>query len=175
MYKNYGKKEAFFRNALLAGIMAALGAVLSVVSIPVGPTKCFPFQHAINVAAGITLGPLWAMASAFTTSLIRNMMGTGSLFAFPGSMFGALFVGIAAKLLPDRYKLAAAIAEPFGTGVVGAWVSAAIVAPFVGKSVGFAFFSVSFLTSCIPGAAIGAAVLYCVRKRTSAAKRVGEM
>ena len=160
-----GVKDTLFRRAALAGMFAAAGVVLSVVSIPVGPTKCFPFQHAINVVAGVTLGPAWAVGAAFTTSLIRNMLGTGSLFAFPGSMFGALFDGVAAMLLPRKYRIAAALAEPLGTGIVGAWTSAAVVAPFMGKNPGFAFFSASFMMSCVPGAAIGAAVLWCLRKR----------
>ena len=160
-----GVKDTLLRRAALAGMFAAAGVVLSVVSIPVGPTKCFPFQHAINVIAGVTLGPAWAVGAAFTTSLIRNMLGTGSLFAFPGSMFGALFDGVAAMLLPRKYKIAAALAEPLGTGIVGAWTSAAVVAPFMGKNLGFAFFSASFMMSCVPGAAIGAAVLWCLRKR----------
>ena len=87
---NHSRGNFMFRKTVLAGMFAAAGVVLSVISIPMGPTKCFPFQHAINVMAGITLGPLWALGAAFITSLIRNMMGTGSLFAFPGSMFGAL-------------------------------------------------------------------------------------
>ena len=107
-----GVKNNLLRRAALAGMFAAAGVVLSVVSIPVGPTKCFPFQHAINVIAGVTLGPAWAVGAAFTTSLVRNMLGTGSLFAFPGSMFGALLDGIAAMLLPQKYKIAAAVAEP---------------------------------------------------------------
>ena len=160
-----GAKNTLLRRAALAGMFAAAGVVLSVVSIPVGPTKCFPFQHAINVIAGVTLGPAWAVGAAFTTSLIRNMLGTGSLFAFPGSMFGALFDGVAAMLLPRKYRIAAALAEPLGTGIVGAWTSAAVVAPFMGKNLGFAFFSASFMMSCVPGAAIGAAVLWCLRKR----------
>ena len=160
-----GVKDTLLRRAALAGMFAAAGVVLSVVSIPVGPTKCFPFQHAINVVAGVTLGPAWAVGAAFTTSLIRNMLGTGSLFAFPGSMFGALFDGVAAMLLPRKYRIAAALAEPLGTGIVGAWTSAAVVAPFMGKNLGFAFFSASFMMSCVPGAAIGAAVLWCLRKR----------
>lgn len=160
-----GVKDTLLRRAALAGMFAAAGVVLSVVSIPVGPTKCFPFQHAINVIAGVTLGPAWAVGAAFTTSLIRNMLGTGSLFAFPGSMFGALFDGVAAMLLPRKYRIAAALAEPLGTGIVGAWTSAAVVAPFMGKNLGFAFFSASFMMSCVPGAAIGAAVLWCLRKR----------
>ena len=160
-----GVKDTLLRRAALAGMFAAAGVVLSVVSIPVGPTTCFPFQHAINVVAGVTLGPAWAVGAAFTTSLIRNMLGTGSLFAFSGSMFGALFDGVAAMLLPRKYSIAAALAEPLGTGIVGAWTSAAVVAPFMGKNLGFAFFSASFMMSCVPGAAIGAAVLWCLRKR----------
>ena len=156
-------------------MFAAAGVVLSVISIPMGPTKCFPFQHAINVMAGITLGPLWALGAAFITSLIRNMMGTGSLFAFPGSMFGALFVGIAAKFLNGKYKLAAALAEPVGTGIIGAWVSSIIVAPFIGKSIGFSFLAASFLMSSVPGAFIGALILYCLQKRSVLGKEMGVM
>ena len=156
-------------------MFAAAGVVLSVISIPMGPTKCFPFQHAINVMAGITLGPLWALGAAFITSLIRNMMGTGSLFAFPGSMFGALFVGIAAKFLNGKYKLAAALAEPVGTGIIGAWVSSIIVAPFIGKSIGFSFLAASFLLSSVPGAFIGALILYCLQKRSVLGKEMGVM
>lgn len=155
-----------FRKAVLAGALASAGVILSFVSFPMGPAKCFPFQHTVNVIAGIALGPWWALGAAFTTSLIRNLTGTGTLFAFPGSMFGALFVGLAAQLAPRRYKLAAAAAEPVGTGIAGAWVSAAAVAPVIGKSAGFTFMSTSFLISSVPGAVIGAAALYILRTRT---------
>ena len=172
---NHSRGNFMFRKAVLAGMFAAAGVVLSVISIPMGPTKCFPFQHAINVMAGITLGPLWALGAAFITSLIRNMMGTGSLFAFPGSMFGALFVGIAAKFLNGKYKLAAALAEPVGTGIIGAGVSSIIVAPFIGKSIGFSFLAASFLMSSVPGAFIGALILYCLQKRSVLGKEMGVM
>ena len=172
---NHRRGNFMFRKAVLAGMFAAAGVVLSVISIPMGPTKCVPFQHAINVMAGITLGPLWALGAAFIRSLIRNMMGTGSLFAFPGSMFGALFVGIAAKFLNGKYKLAAALAEPVGTGIIGAWVSSIIVAPFIGKSIGFSFLAASFLMSSVPGAFIGALILYCLQKRSVLGKEMGVM
>lgn len=168
-------KNDIFKKAVLAGALAAAGVVLSVISIPMGPTKCFPFQHAINVIAGVVLGPFWALGAAFTTSLIRNIMGTGSLFAFPGSMFGALFVGFAAKLLPNKYKIAAAAAEPIGTGIVGAWISSLVIAPMIGKSVGFAFLSSSFLLSSVPGACIGAALLCCLKKRALLGRQIGVM
>lgn len=156
-----------FRKAALAGVLAAAGVILSVVSIPMGPAKCFPFQHAINVIAGMLLGPWWAAGAAFVTSLARNMLGTGSLFAFPGSMFGALFVGVAARFLPENRKIAAACAEPLGTGIAGAWAASALLGPAIGKSVGFLFFSGSFLVSSVPGAAIGGALIWCLEKRLS--------
>lgn len=165
-----GKDGLLLKKAALAGALAAAGVVLSVVSIPMGPTKCFPFQHTINVIAGIVLGPWWAVGAAFTTSVVRNLMGTGSLFAFPGSMFGALFVGFAARALGEKYKVAAACAEPVGTGIVGAWVGAKILGPAIGKSVGFYFFSASFLISSVPGAVIGAALYWCLAKRTNVAR-----
>ncbi|MEG1800017.1 MAG: energy coupling factor transporter S component ThiW [Synergistaceae bacterium] len=168
-------KSILFRKAVLAGGFAAAGVVLSVISIPMGPTKCFPFQHAINVMAGIILGPFWALGAAFTTSLIRNLMGTGSLFAFPGSMFGAFFVGMSARFLSEKYKLAAAAAEPIGTGIVGAWVSSVIIGPLIGKSVGFAFLSFSFLASSIPGALIGVLLFYCLKKRSVIKSEIGVM
>lgn len=159
-------ERAVFKKAVLAGCFAAAGVVLSFISFPIGPVRCFPFQHTLNVIAGVVMGPFWAMGSAFVTSLIRNLMGTGTLFAFPGSMFGAFFVGTVALALPPRYKIAAAAAEPLGTAVVGAWVSAALIAPFIGKSIGFSFLAISFLASCVPGALIGAAALYALKNKT---------
>lgn len=158
-------ERAVFKKAALAGCFAAAGVVLSFVSFPVGPVRCFPFQHTLNVVAGVVMGPFWALGSAFVTSLIRNLMGTGTLFAFPGSMFGAFFVGAAALALPPRYKIAAAAAEPIGTAIAGAWVSSALIAPFIGKSIGFSFLAISFLASCLPGALIGAAALYALRNK----------
>ena len=157
------KHSLIFRKAVLAGVLAAAGVALSVVSIPMGPTKCFPFQHTINVVAGIVLGPWWAVGAAFTTS------------AFPGSMFGALFVGLAARALPDKYKIAAACAEPVGTGIVGAWVGAKLLGPAIGKSVGFLFFSGSFLVSSVPGAVIGAALVWALNKRLNVTRTFGTL
>lgn len=163
--ENAKRSGSVFRKAVFAGAFAAAGVVLSFVSFPMGPAKCFPFQHTVNVIAGVTLGPWWALGAAFTTSLIRNIAGTGTLFAFPGSMFGALFVGLAARLAPRGRKLAAAVAEPLGTGIAGAWVSSVMIAPVMGKNVGFMFMSTSFLISSIPGALTGAAVLYFLRNK----------
>ena len=42
----------------------------------------------------VFLGPWYGVAVAFAASLLRNLLGMGSLMAFPGSMCGALLCGM---------------------------------------------------------------------------------
>jgi len=149
------------RTITTAGLLCAVAVILSGLSIPVGPTKCFPVQHAVNVVAGVLLGPWWAAGVAFAASVIRNMIGTGTLFAFPGSIPGALAVGFAWKVFK---KDIAALAEPLGTGVIGAWLSAVIIAPSMNSAVGFGVLMPAFLASSVPGAFIGLAVLVLLKR-----------
>ena len=81
------------KKLAVAAMLTAVAVALSTFSIPIGASKCFPIQHLCNVIAGVFLGPWYGMAMAFCTSLIRNLMGTGSLLAFPGSMVGAFLGG----------------------------------------------------------------------------------
>jgi energy coupling factor transporter S component ThiW len=37
------------RKTALCGVLIALGVILSPYHIPIGATKCFPWQHLINV------------------------------------------------------------------------------------------------------------------------------
>lgn len=82
-------KNVNVKKLALAGILVAVGIVCSPLSIPVGASKCAPVQHFINILGGVFLGPGYAVGMAFVTSLLRNLMGTGTLLAFPGSMCGA--------------------------------------------------------------------------------------
>lgn len=160
--RNLGNVEGSqLRKLTLAGILTAAALLLSTVSIPFGPTRCFPFQHAVNAIAGILLGPWWAVGMAFITSVLRVSMGTGTLFAFPGSIPGALFVGIAYKFL---HKDWAAFAEPIGTGFLGAWLSACVLGPMIGKNAGLSALIVAFLTASVPGSCIGFAVVFTLRR-----------
>ena len=88
----------------LAAVLVALGVALSPFYIPVGVARVFPIQHMVNVIAGSLLGPVYAVTMAFVTSLIRNILGTGSLLAFPGSMVGALLAGLAAKYIKESWR-----------------------------------------------------------------------
>ena len=78
------------KKLALAGVLTALAVVGSFLSIPVAGSKCAPVQHMVNILAAVTLGPGWGVGIAFCASLLRNILGLGSLMAFPGSMVGAL-------------------------------------------------------------------------------------
>ena len=86
------------RKLTSAALLIAIGTLSAhLIYIPAGVSKCFPVQHAINVLGAVLLGPDYAVAIAFIISCLRNMFGTGSLLAFPGSMIGALLAGLAYK------------------------------------------------------------------------------
>lgn len=147
-----------------AGALVALAVVLSPFSIPVGIARAFPVQHMVNVLGAVLLGPFYAVAMAFTTSVIRNMLGTGTLLAFPGSMFGALLAGLAANYFRGRLFPAAA-AELIGTGIVGAIAAYPVAAFLLGREVAIFTFVIPFAASSITGASV-AFVLLFVLKRT---------
>lgn len=87
-------KEREIKRLVLGAIFVAVAVALSPLSIPVGVAKCFPVQHFVNVMAAVFLGPVYGVGVAFSASLIRVLLGTGTLLAFPGSMIGALLCGI---------------------------------------------------------------------------------
>lgn len=146
------------QKIVLSAALAAVAVLLSGFSFPIGPSRCFPFQHAVNVITGVLLGPWWALASALLSATVRNLLGTGTILAYPGSAFGALAVGFAAMCLPQKRRFLAATAEPLATGIVGAWVSSLIVTQ-AGTGAMFPLLSAAFLASSAPGALIGVLVL----------------
>jgi len=160
------------KNMAMAALFAAMAVLLSGFSIPVGPTRCFPFQHAVNAIAGVMLGPWWAAGAAFTASLIRNTLGTGTLFAFPGSIPGALVVGFMARLFKDKRRYAA-LTEPLGTGFIGAMISVYILAPAMGRETTLWLIMSAFLLSSIPGSIMGFALLVALNKTHWLQKNVG--
>ncbi len=154
------KRESVVK-LVLSGMFVALAVVLSTFSIPVGGSKCFPIQHMVNVLAAVFLGPWYGVAIAFCTSLIRNILGTGTLLAFPGSMIGALCCGLVYK---HTGKLSLTyVAEVIGTGVLGGLLAYPVAAFIMGKEVALFVYVVPFLVSTIGGTVI-AAVLITILK-----------
>lgn len=153
------KTKTLTATALFIAIGTFLGHLIY---IPVGVAKCFPVQHAINVMTAILLGPYQAVACAFSISLLRNILGTGSLLAFPGSMFGAFLAGLIFKI--TRNYSATVIGEIVGTGILGGIASYPIAKYILGKDIAVLFFVVPFLVSTIGGSLIGYLIIKIIKK-----------
>lgn len=143
------KTQKLTLAALLVAIATLTGHVFY---IPVGASKCFPIQHTVNVLSAVMLGPWYAVSVAFVTSLLRNFLGTGSLLAFPGSMFGALLAGLLHQKTGNQ--IMASLGEVFGTGFLGAMACYPIVKVLMGQETAIFFYVVPFLTSTVGGTII---------------------
>jgi predicted membrane protein len=93
------KARTAAKKLVLSSMLVALVVALSPIYFVWGPTKALPWQHIVNVIAGIVLGPLWAAAVAFLAGTIRIVLGTGTIFAYPGGIPSGLVVGLTYSLL----------------------------------------------------------------------------
>jgi energy coupling factor transporter S component ThiW len=157
-------KSLQLRKLTMSGVLIAIGVALSTFSIPIGASKCVPVQHMVNIIGGVLLGPGYACAMAFVTSLIRNLLGTGTLLAFPGSMVGALCCGLLyrwTKTLPLAY-----LGEVIGTGVLGAMLAYPIAVFLLGKEAALFAYVLPFLVSTVGGSTVALIVLEALRRTT---------
>lgn len=151
------------KKLTLAAMFISLGVVLgNLVYIPVGVSKCFPVQHTVNILSAVILGPSFSVSIAFLISLLRNLMGTGSLLAFPGSMIGALLAGVLYKRFNNKYF--AVGGEIIGTGILGGLLAFPIAKYIMGNEVIAFFFIYPFLLSTIGGSVIALVMLKVMEK-----------
>lgn len=136
----------------LSGVLIGIAVIFGTFSIPIGGAKISPIQHFVNVVGAITLGPVYAVLNALATSIIRNIMGTGSLLAFPGSMIGALLAGILYKKF--KKPVVAVFGEVIGTGILGALLAYPIATIILGKEVALFVYIIPFTMSCTVGSVI---------------------
>lgn len=120
---------------------------------PAGIAKAYPVQHAVNVIAAVMLGPGPAVVIAFMIGLLRNLLGIGSLLAFPGGMIGAFLAGYLYKKF--HHHSWAAIGEVIGTGIIASLFAVPFSKLLMGSSFGALFFMPSFLISSVSGSIIG--------------------
>ena len=158
-------KNLSVKKLALAGMFCALAVVGSVFSFPIFGSKCAPVQHMVNILCAVLLGPYYGVGVAFVASLLRNLLGLGSLMAFPGSMFGALLCGLtyhnAKQLLPTL------VAEVFGTSILGGLCAYPVAILLMGKSAGdIAFYAyiIPFLVSTAGGAVIAGVLLFSLQR-----------
>ncbi len=153
------------KKLCIAGILCAVAVVGSLLSFPVFSSKCAPIQHMVNILCAVILGPWYGVGVAFSASLIRNILGLGSLMAFPGSMFGALLCGVTYwKTKKISYTL---FAEVLGTAILGGLSAYPIAILFMGQSaVSIAFYAyiIPFLISTAAGAILSAFIIRILTK-----------
>ena len=165
-------KRNQIRKMTVAALFCAIAVVGSMFSFPVLGSKCAPVQHMVNILCAVLLGPWYGVAVAFAASLFRNLLGLGSLMAFPGSMLGALLCGLVfhfTKNLP-----ATLVAEVFGTGILGGLCAYPVATLLMGvdaSAVAFYAYIVPFLISTVAGAIL-AGVLILALKKSGALSRM---
>ena len=119
----------------------------------------------VNVFCAVLLGWRYGVGAAFGASLLRNLLGLGSVLAFPGSMFGAFLSGVV--YARTKNILLTVIAEAFGTGIIGGLAAYPIAILFMGKVAGdvaFYVYVVPFLISTTCGAILAGLVVKRFKK-----------
>ena len=158
-------KKISVKKLALAGMLCALCVVGSVFSFPMFGSKCAPIQHMVNVTCAVLLGPWWGVGVAFVASLLRNLLGLGSLMAFPGSMFGALLCGLVYH--KTKNILATMVGEVFGTSILGGLCAYPMAILFMGANaaqVAFYAYIIPFLVSTAGGAILSGVILFSLDK-----------
>ena len=158
-------KNTNIQKLTIASVLCAVAVVGSLFSFPVFGSKCAPVQHMVNIICAVMLGPGYGVAVAFCASLLRNLLGLGSLMAFPGSMLGALLCG--SVYWKWKAIFPTLLAEVFGTSVLGGLCAYPVAIFLVGESVGsIAFYAyiIPFLISTAAGAILSGILIYGLEK-----------
>lgn len=157
------KQKNLTEKLAMAGVLTAVAVVGSMLSFPIAGSKCAPVQHMVNVLSAVILGPWWGVGIAFCASLLRNLLGLGSLMAFPGSMVGALCCGLAYALC--RKLSLTCIAEAFGTGILGGLAAYPVAKLLMGlEPAGLFIYIVPFLVSTVAGSILAFVLITVLEK-----------
>lgn len=141
------------RNLTVTALFVAIGILSAhLIYFPVLVSKCFPVQHAINILLAVLFGTRYAVGASFLTATMRNLLGTGTLLAYPGSMCGALVSGILYERTHSIWG--AIIGEVIGTGIIGAMCAYPLASWVLGSDIGAFFFVIPFMISTVGGSII---------------------
>ncbi|AVQ36329.1 energy coupling factor transporter S component ThiW [Staphylococcus kloosii] len=152
------------KKLTLTAMFIAINVVLSsIVVIPLGPIKAAPVQHLINVLCAVFVGPWFGLAQAIISSVLRLIFGTGSAFAFPGSIIGVLLAS--GFYYYRKHIFMAAVGEVIGTGIIGslmcipvAWIIG--LDNFVVKPL-----MLAFIVSSVIGSVISYIILMILKRK----------
>ena len=156
-------KSVSTKKLALAGVLCAVAVVGSMFSFPVFSSKCAPVQHMVNILCAVFLGPWYGVAVAFVASLLRNLLGLGSLLAFPGSMCGALLCGLV--YWRSKNLVATLCAEVIGTGVIGGLAAYPVAKLVMGLTPEtYTVYIVPFLISTVAGSVLAGILVAALRR-----------
>ena len=151
------------KKLAIAGILCAVAVVGSLFTFPVLASKCAPIQHMVNVLCAVLLGPWYGVGVAFGASLIRNLLGLGTIMAFPGSMCGALLCGLV--YWKSRNLPATLCAEVIGTGVIGGLAAYPVAKLVMGLTPEtYTVYIVPFLISTVAGSVLAGILVTALKK-----------
>ena len=148
MKKNQVKKLA------LAGMFCAVAVVGSLFSFPVFGSKCAPIQHMVNILCAVLLGPWYGIGVAFAASLIRNLLGLGTLIC------GLIYKK--SKNIPLTL-----VGEVGGTSLLGGLCAYPVAVLLMGKSaseVAFYAYIIPFFISTAVGSIISGIIVFTLKK-----------
>ena len=160
----------------IASILCAVAVAGGLLTFPIAGSKCAPVQHMVNILCAVLLGPGYGVGAAFGASLLRNLLGLGTLMAFPGSMFGALLCGLAYKKTQNIPLTLAA--EVFGTAVLGGLCAYPVAVLLMGRQAGeIAFYAyiIPFFISTAAGAVLSGLLLGAMKRAGILNKTVEEV
>jgi len=173
---------AHVKKLALVVVFSALGVAISPFTwFVVFGTKANPTQHMINAILGVLVGPFWAAIAAIFIGTMRNILGIGTVYAFPGGIPGGIVVGIIHWLLKrlrrsEKTHLISALTEPVGTLLIGVPLALFLVAPWMGSKnlldltakegplLAFLIFGTGWALSCVPGSIIGFIILLILKR-----------
>ena len=121
------------KKSAVAGMLCAIAVVGSLFSFPVFASKCAPVQHMVNVICAVFLGPAYGIAVAFAASLLRNLLGLGSLMAYPGICWCA---ALRACLLENKKIVSDTVGRIFGTAMLGGLSAYPVAVLLMGQNSG---------------------------------------
>lgn len=152
------------KKLALGGLLCAVAVVGSMfITFPVLGSKCAPVQHIVNILCAVFLGPWYGAGVAFAASLLRNLLGVGSLLAFPGSMCGALLCGLV--YWKTKHLGATLAAEVFGTGILGGLAAYPIAVALMGQTPATLYaYVVPFLISTVAGSVLAGLLVYAMQR-----------
>lgn len=156
------RQQTAVKKLAIASLLTAVAVVGSLFSFPILGSRCSPVQHMVNILCAVFLGPWYGVACAFAASLLRNLLGLGTLLAFPGSMVGALLCGL--TYWGTRNLGATCVGEVFGTGILGGLAAWPIATMILGQTAAVYAYIGPFLVSTVGGSIIAGVVLFALKR-----------